>query len=205
MANDAAASEEAQDEQPAGPSLSDIGLVGALARLLDEVLVKKQIRPRIDGMKVPLLKAYETGQSEHVVRVGDDLIGRYKVNTVQPKVVVDPDNEAALTEYAEDHGGLEVIIRRNPTWEEALLKYAEYDEDTGKIIDTRTGEVVPGLKYEKGGGPTGGVTFTWEQRDVGKKRLTRHYQAGALDHLLTETPELMAGPRPVPAEDDAQR
>ncbi|MET9776121.1 hypothetical protein ABZ023_18005 [Streptomyces sp. NPDC006367] len=203
MANDAAA-EEAQAEQPAELPLSDVGLIGALARLLDERLVKQEIKPRIDGPKVPLLKAYETGQSELVVRIGDDLIGRYKVNTAQPKIVVDPDNEADLNEYAEDHGGLEVIIRRNPKWEEALLKYAEYDEDTGLIIDTRTGNVVPGLKYEKGGGPTGGVTWTWEQKDVGKKRLARHYQNGALDHLLTDTPALMAGPRPTPDEDDAQ-
>ncbi len=202
MANDAAA-EETQAEQSAGPSLSDIGLVGALARLLDEQMVKKEIKPRIDGPKVPLLKAYEAGQSELVVRIGDDLIGRYKVNVAQPKVVVDPDNEAALNEYADEHGGIEVIIRRNPKWEEALLRFAEYDEDTGLIIDTRTGEPVPGLKYEKGGDPTGSLTWTWEQKDVGKKRLMRHYQEGTLNHLLTDTPELMAGPRP--AAEDAQR
>lgn len=202
MANDAAA-EEVQAEQPAEPSLSDIGLVGALARLLDEQMVKKQIKPRIDGPKVPLLKAYESGQSELVVRIGDDLIGRYKVNVAQPKVVVDPDNEEALNEYADEHGGIEVIIRRNPKWEEALLKYAEYDEDTGQIVDTRTGETVRGLKYDKGGNPTGSVTWTWEQKDVGRKRLARHYREGHLNHLLQETPELMAGPRP--AAEDAQR
>ncbi|MFF8789247.1 hypothetical protein [Streptomyces sp. NPDC015125] len=198
MANDVA--EESQADQPAALPLSDIGLVGALARLLDERMVKKEIKPRIDGPKVPLLKAYETGQSELVVRIGDDLIGRYRVNIAQPKVVVDVDNEAALNEYADEHGGVEVIIRRNPKWEEALLRFAEYDEDTGLIIDTRTGEAVPGLKYEKGGDPTGSLTWTWEQKDVGRKRLMRHYQEGALDHLLAEAPELMAGPRPT-AED----
>ncbi|MFC9280942.1 hypothetical protein [Streptomyces collinus] len=199
MANDAAA-EATQAGQQAEPSLSDVGLVGALARLLDEHLVKREIKPRIDGPKVPLLKAFESGQSELVVKIGDDLIGRYRVNIAQPKVVVDTDNEAALNAYADEHGGIEVIIRRNPKWEEALLRFAEYDEDTGLIIDTRTGEPVPGLKYEKGGEPTGSLTWTWEQKDVGKKRLMRHYQDGALDHLLTETPELMAGPRPT-AED----
>ncbi|MFF7169636.1 hypothetical protein [Streptomyces pseudovenezuelae] len=194
MANDAA--EGTQAEQPDGPTLSDIGLVGALARLLDEQMVKKEIKPRIDGPKIPLLKAYETGQSELVVRIGDDLIGRYRVNIAQPKVAVDPDNEEALNQYADEHGGIEVIIRRNPTWEQALLAHAKYDEDTGLIVDTRTGEAVPGLKYEKGGDPTGSLTWTWEQKDVGRKRLMRHYQDGALNHLLAETPELMAGLRP---------
>ncbi|MDH6628678.1 hypothetical protein M2271_006511 [Streptomyces sp. LBL] len=201
MANDAA-TEESRAEQSAGPSLSDIGLVGALARLLDEQMVKKEIKPRIDGPKVPLLKAYETGQSELAVRVGGDLIGRYRVNLSQPKVVVDEDNEAALNEYADKHGGTKVVIMRDETWEKALLEFAEYDEDTGLIIDTRTGEVVPGLKYEPGGQPTGSLTWTWEKKDVGKKRLMRHYQDGALNHLLTDMPQLMAGPRP--AAEDAQ-
>ncbi|MER6109259.1 hypothetical protein [Streptomyces hirsutus] len=201
MANNAA--EDPQAEQPAELPLSDTGLIGALARLLNERLVAKVIKPRLDAPKVPLLKAFESGQSELVVRVEDDVIGRYKVNTVQPKVVVDEDNEAALNAYADTHGGTKVVIMRDPTWEKALLQFSEYDEETGLIIDKRTGEVVPGLKYEKGGGSTGALTWTWEKGDVGRTRLARHYQSGALDHLLTEAPELMAGPRPA-AEDDAQ-
>jgi hypothetical protein len=201
MPNDAVTDPQ-HAEQPAELPLADMGLIGALARLLDERLTKI-VQPRKDAPKVPLLKAYDDGQSELVVKVGDDVIGRYKVNTVQPKIVVDPDNEAALDEFAEDHGGMEAVIRRNPTWESALLKFAEYDEDSGLIIDSRSGEVVPGLKYVKGGGPTGSLTWTWERKDVGRKRLMRHYQTGALDHLLQETPELMAGPS-LPAEDSAQ-
>ncbi|MET8717457.1 hypothetical protein ABZV52_30275 [Streptomyces sp. NPDC004735] len=194
MANDAV--EDTQAEQPAGPSLLQLGVVGALARLVAEHQ-KKVIAPKTDGPKAPLIKGYtEGGQSDLVVRVGDDVIGRYKVNLAQPKVVVDEDNEAALNRYADDNGGTEVVVRRNATWEQALLKYAEYDEDSGLIIDTRNGQIVPGLKYEKGGDPTGNLTFTWEQKDAGKKRLLRLYEAGALDHLLKDSPELMAGPRP---------
>lgn len=199
MANDAA--EDTQAEQPSEPSLSDVGLIGALARLLDERLVKQEIKPRIDAPKVPLLKAYKGGQSELVVQIDGDIIGRYKVNVAQPRIVVDEDNETALNAYADKHGGTKVTITRDPTWEKALLEFAKYDEDTGLIIDTRTGEVVPGLKYEKGGQPTGSLTWSWEKKDVGKKRLMRHYQDGALDHLLAETPALMARPRPA-AEDD---
>ncbi|MET7575544.1 hypothetical protein ABZT04_44950 [Streptomyces sp. NPDC005492] len=197
MAN--GATEETRAGQSVEPPLSEVGLVGALARLLNE-RTARIIKPRVDAPKARLIKAYEGGQSELVVRVGDDVIGRYKVNVAQPKVVVDPDNEDALNAYADEHGGTEVVIRRNAKWEEALLKYAEYDEETGKIVDSRTGEFVPGLKYEKGGEPTGSLTFTWEQKDVGRKRLMRHYQDGTLNHLLGETPELMAGPRP--AADD---
>lgn len=198
MANDAV--EDPQVEQPAEPRLADIGLVGALARLLTEHQ-KDVVQPRVDAPKARLIGTYvEGGQSDLVIRVEDDVIGRYKVNVAQPKIVVDTDNEAALNEYADKHGGTEVIIRRNVTWEKSLLKYAKYDEDTGLIIDTRNGEIVPGLKYEKGGGPTGGLTWTWEQGDVGRKRLMRLHQEGALNHLLKSAPELMAGPRPT-AED----
>ncbi|MEU3282455.1 hypothetical protein [Streptomyces antibioticus] len=198
MVNDAV--EDPQADQPAEPRLSDVGLIGALARLLNDHQ-KKVVKPVVDAPKVPLIKGYvEGGQSDLIIRVGDDVIGRYKVNLAQPKVVVDEDNEAALNEYADSHGGIEVIIRRNPTWEASLLTYARYDEDTGQIIDTRNGEVVRGLKYEKGGDPTGNLTWTWEQGEVGKKRLMRLYQEGALNDLLKEKPELMAGPRPT-AED----
>jgi hypothetical protein len=194
MANDAV--DDPQADQPAEPTLADVGLIGALARLLDERVVKKMIKPRIDAPKPALLKAFEAGQSELVVRVGGDIIGRYKVNIAQPRIVVDEDNEAALNKYADQHGGTTIEIVRDPTWERALLDFAEYDEDTGLIIDTRTGEVVPGLKYEKGGEPTGSLTWTWERKDVGKKRLLRHYREGALDHLLRDAPELMAAPQP---------
>ncbi|MBK3644475.1 hypothetical protein [Streptomyces sp. MBT33] len=198
MANDAV--EDQQAEHSDGPRLSDTGLIGALARLLIEHQAEV-IQPRVDAPKAELIKVYiEGGQSDLVVRVGDDVIGRYKVNTARPKVVVDQDNEEALNKYADKHGGTKVTIERDPTWEKALLKFAKYDEDTGLIIDTRSGEVVPGLKYEKGGGPTGGLTWTWEQGEVGKKRLMRLHQEGKLNHLLKETPELMAGPRPT-AED----
>ncbi|MCD9903228.1 hypothetical protein LUR56_31250 [Streptomyces sp. MT29] len=194
MANDAA--EDTQVTPPAEPSLLQIGLIGALARLMTDHQ-KTVLTPRTDAPKAPLIQGYvEGGQSDLVLRIGDDVIGRYKVNTAQPKVVVDEDNEAALNQYADDNGGTEVVVRRNATWEKSLLKYAKYDEDTGLIIDTRNGQVVPGLKYEKGGDPTGTLSFTWEQKDVGKKRLLRLYEAGALDHLLKDTPELLAGPRP---------
>ncbi|MFG2408728.1 hypothetical protein ACGFR8_31180 [Streptomyces brevispora] len=200
MANDAV--EDTQAEQPAGASLLQIGLVGALARLMTDHQ-KTVLTPKTDGPKAPLIKGYvEGGQSDLVLRVGDDVIGRYKVNLAQPKVVVDQDNEAALNRYADQNGGTEVVVRRNKKWEESLLKYAKYDEDTGLIIDTRNGQIVPGLKYAKGGDPTGNLTFTWEQKDVGKKRLLRLYESGALDHLLKDAPELMAGPRP--SAEDAQ-
>lgn len=199
MANDAV--EDPQAEQPAGPNLLQIGLVGALARLMTDHQ-KKVLTPRTDGPKEPLIKGYvEGGQSDLVIRVGEDVIGRYKVSTVRPKIVVDEDNETALNKYADENGGTEVVVRRNETWEESLLRYTKYDEDSGLIIDTRNGQIVPGLKHIKGGDPTGALTFTWEQKDVGKKRLLRLYESGALDHLLKDTPELMAGPRP---SEDAQ-
>jgi hypothetical protein len=183
-------------------SLEDIGLIGALARLASAQSAGF-LKPLVDDPTMRLVDAFDKGgQPGLVVKVGDEIVGRYTTNLTQPKVVVDPENEKALDQYAEEHSGIEVIIRRNPTWEAALLKFARHDEETGEIIDSRTGEVIPGLKYDRGGRPTGGVTFTWEQKDIGANRLLRAWQSGAFDHLLQDKPQLMAG-RPQPSAEDA--
>lgn len=184
-----------QDETP----IDVVGLVGALARLAKE-RTTATLKPHLDDPTARLVEAFETsGQPGVVVRAAGETVGRYTVNTTKAKFVVDPDNEAALDEYAEAHGGIEVIIRRNPTWEKALLEHARRVEGSDDIIDERTGEIVPGLKFVPGGNATGTVTFTWEGKTAGQAALQRIWQSGALDYLLKDVPALASG-RPAPAE-----
>ncbi|MFI1532166.1 hypothetical protein [Streptomyces griseus] len=187
-----------QTEQDQVP-IDLVGLVGALARLAHGQATAT-LQPHVDDPKARLVKAFETGgQPGVVVKVGDEIVGRYTVNLTKGKFAVDPDNEEKLNAYADDHGGMEVVIRRNPTWEKGLLNAARRVKDSDDIIDSRTGEVVPGLKYVPGGRPTGGVTFTWEGETAGQETLMRAWQSGALNHLLQHVPELVAGPQQ-PAE-----
>ncbi|MFG2986144.1 hypothetical protein ACGFYQ_33665 [Streptomyces sp. NPDC048258] len=189
MSNDIA--DEQQAEQPAPMPLDRVALAAALARLFSE-----EIGPAIDErMSAPverLIEAYEkSGQPGVVARIGDRVAGKYTVNVTHPKYTVE--DGKALDDYAATHEGLEVILRRNPTWEKALLKHVA-QTDSGEIVDTRTGEVVPGLKYVPGGRPNGQITFTWADGGAGRKALMQAWQRGELNDLLDELPMLMPAP-----------
>jgi hypothetical protein len=199
MSNDAAGNGTGA-AQPEELSVAEAGLVGALARLA-HAQSKGILGPLMDTPGTRLVEAFEKdGQPGVVVKVGDEVVGKYTVNVVKPKIVVDQENESALDAYAEEHGGIEVVIRRNPTWEAALLKFAKRDKESGQIVDTRTGEVIPGLKYETGGQPTGTVTFTWDKTTGGDATLLEAWQRGDFDHLLRDTPQLLPARKPT-AED----
>ncbi|MFI6142347.1 hypothetical protein ACIBCC_29670 [Streptomyces griseus] len=187
-----------QTEQDQVP-IDLVGLIGACARLA-QAQTTATLRPHVDDPKARLVEAFETtGSPGVVVKVGDQIVARYTVDLTKGKFVVDPDNEKALNAYADAHSGMEVIIRRNPTWEKGLLNAARRVKDSDDIIDSRTGEVVPGLKFVPGGRPTGNVTFTWEGKETGQEILRRAWASGELRHLLQDVPELGAGPEQ-PAE-----
>lgn len=201
MSNDVAG-DGTQAQQPAELTIAEVALVGALARLA-HAQSKDVLGPLMDDPNARLIDAYDkSAQPGVVVKVGNEVVGKYTVNVVQPKIVVDPAKEKELDAYAEEHGGIEVVIRRNPTWQASLLKFAKRDEETGQIIDTRTGEVVPGLKYEAGGQATGAVTFTWEKKTGGPTSLLHAWQRGDFNHLLGGTPQLLPG-KAKPAAEDA--
>ncbi|MFJ4988719.1 hypothetical protein ACIP9H_33585 [Streptomyces sp. NPDC088732] len=191
MANHA--TDGTQAEQPAELPLDQLGLLGAVARMLKDQN-NGTIQPHVNAPLERLSEAFESGQTHLAIRVGDELIGTYKVNTTNPRFVVD--DEKVFDAYAEAHDGIEVIIRRRASWEAGVLKYAKRDEETGTIIDSRTGEVIHGLRYEPGGQPTGTVTWTWAEKDAGRIRLLKAVQRGDLNYLLRARPELTSGPQP---------
>ncbi|MER6616393.1 hypothetical protein [Streptomyces xantholiticus] len=201
MSNDVADNDTQSDEAVAIP-LSVTGLIGALARAMEEHQ-RAVIQPKKDGAKEPLIEGYlKEKRSDLIVEIGGQEVGRYKVNLTRDRFEVD--DEAAFDAYAESKDEIDIIIVRKKSFENAVLTHALRDPETGVIVDSRTGEVVPGIKFVPGGKPTGTVTWTWKtfkKQPIGKAVLLAAYRRGELDELLRETPELL--PKAQPGASDA--
>lgn len=179
MSNDVADEQHGTDEQQ--PPLNEAAVLAACARLFGE-----WIAPILSGVtdapEARLIEAFEeSGQSSVVAKVGALDAGTYTVSRSRGKFEVA--DEKAVDQWAEDHEGMEVIIRRRPAWEKALLQFAK-QTPTGEIVDTRTGEVIPGLRYVPGGRPTGNVRWTWADGGKGRDALLEAWRRGDLDDIL---------------------
>ncbi|MEU1592753.1 hypothetical protein ABZ468_07805 [Streptomyces sp. NPDC005708] len=192
MSNDVA--DGTQAEQSTVLTLSDLGLIGAVASAMEDHQ-KNVIQPKKDAPKELLLQGFiESKQSDLVVEIDGEEVGTYKVATTNPKFVVD--DEKAFDRYAEEKGEVDIVIVRKASFEKAVLGAARRDPETGAIFDSRTGEIIPGLKYLPGGKPTGTVRWTWKTfkgEQVGKAVLMAAIKRGDLNHILRETPELLPG------------
>jgi hypothetical protein len=190
---DGATAEESAPTQ----SLTTLGLIGALARAMTEHQTAT-IAPKVNAPKDPLVQAFlERKQSDLFITVGGEEIGHYKVNKTRDRFEID--DEAAFDEYAEDKGEYDVVIVRKKSFETAVLQHAQRDPETGAIFDSRSGELIPGLKFVPGGKPTGTVTWTWKtfkKQPIGKAALLAAYRRGDLNDELRETPELLPKAQP---------
>ncbi|MDI3102012.1 hypothetical protein QJ054_33800 [Streptomyces sp. AN-3] len=199
MSNDV--TDGTQAEEPKTLPLTTLGLIGAVARAMEEHQ-KDVITPRKDAPKEPLVDAFDKEQrSDLVIKVGGEEVGRYKVATTNDRFEVE--DEAAFDAFAESKGQIDIIIVRKPAWEKTVLKHAQRDPETGTIFDSRTGEVIPGLKFVPGGKPTGTVIWTWKKfkgHPIGRDVLIAAYKHGALNEYLRETPELLPKAQPGASE-----
>lgn len=195
MSNDVA--DDTQAEEPAGIPLPTLALVGALARAMEEHQ-REVIKPRKDAPRDPLVEDYlATKKPELVVEIDGEKVGHYKVNVTKDRFEVEDD--AAFDAYAEEKGEIEIVIVRRQSFETAVLAHAQRDPETGTIFDSRSGELIPGLKFVPGGKPTGTVTWTWNKykgQPIGKGVLLAAYKRGRLDEYLKETPELLPKAQP---------
>ncbi|MGW2550142.1 hypothetical protein [Streptomyces sp. NPDC001635] len=196
MSNDAAG-DGTQAETAIELSLSDLGLIGAVASAMEEHQ-KDVIQPKKDAPKDLLLEGFiKSKQSDLVVEIGGEQVGTYKVATTNDKFVID--DEKAFDKYAEEKGEVDIVFVRRASFDKAILGAARRHPETGEIFDSRTGEVIPGLKFVPGGKPTGTVRWTWKTfkgQPVGKAALLAAYRRGDLNHILRETPELLPGATP---------
>ncbi|MFI8206700.1 hypothetical protein [Streptomyces sp. NPDC085937] len=193
--------EDTQSEEPQGIPLSTLALVGALARAMEEHQ-QKVIKPRKDAPRDPLVEDFQaTKRPELVVEVGGEKVGHYKVNTTKDRFEVA--DAAAFEAYAEEKDEIDIVIVPKPAFVNAVLAHAQRDPETGTIFDSRTGEVVPGIKFVPGGKPTGTVTWTWNKhkgQPIGKAVLLAAYRRGELNEYLRETPELLPTAQPGASE-----
>ncbi|WP_030777701.1 hypothetical protein [Streptomyces sp. NRRL S-920] len=173
-------------------SLGDAALLSVFAKVFKESVVPA-IDEKIAAVKVPLLAAYDDPDSSTKsvdAKVNGVAVATHTVAFSRDKY--DVSDEDAFTEFAEEHGEVEVIIRARPAFRTAMLKRATYDKATGDIVDKLTGEVIPGVVRIPGGKPTGTITTTW--KDGGKEALMEAFYAGDLDGLLRGVPMLPAAP-----------
>ncbi|MGI5337637.1 hypothetical protein ACQEVS_09700 [Streptomyces sp. CA-181903] len=174
-------------------SLGDAALLSVFAKLFKDRVVPV-IDEKIAAVKGPLLAAYDDPDSSTKsidAKVGGVAVATYTVAVSKDKYVVG--DEEAFTEFAEEKGEAEVIIRARPAFRDAMIKRAKYDTATGAIVDKATGEVIPGLTRIPGGKPTGSVTCSW--KDDGQEAVLEAFHNGQLDGLLRGVPMLPAAPR----------
>ncbi|MGW4086992.1 hypothetical protein ACWEGS_28570 [Streptomyces sp. NPDC004822] len=196
MSNDVADSAQADEKAPALP-LTTLALIGAVARAMTEHQAAV-IAPKVNAPKEHLVAEFLSRKQPTLhVEVGGEEVGHYKVNLTKDRFEVA--DEKAFDAYAEDKGEYDVLIVRRPSFEKAVLAHAQRDPETGTIFDSRSGEVIPGIKFVPGGKPTGTVTWTWKtfkKQPIGKAVLLAALRRGELNDLLRETPELLPKTQP---------
>ncbi|MER5301284.1 hypothetical protein ABT039_17680 [Streptomyces lasiicapitis] len=173
-------------------SLGDAALLSVFAKVFKESVVPA-IDEKIAAVKRPLLAAYDDPDSSTKsvdAKVNGVAVATHTVAISKDKY--DVGDEDAFSEFAEERGEVEVIIRARPAFRAAMLKRATYDKVADAIVDKVTGEVIPGVIRVPGGKPTGTITTTW--KDGGREALMEAFHAGQLDGLLRGVPMLPAVP-----------
>ena len=175
-------------------SLGELALIAAATRV-----VKERVTPHFTAndadAKAALIAAYlgSDGTRSVQAKVDGVPVATLTVSVPKPKFTVsDPDQ---FLTYADEQGETEIIVRPKPKFQEAVLKRAVLDEETGQVVDKRTGEVIPGVTRIPGGQPSQ-ASLTWN--DDGFERLERAMKDGSLRHILGGMPQL-----PPPHSDDA--
>ena len=98
-------------------------------------------------------------------------------------------DEAALFEWAEENGGIDVeeipateartVKRLRQSWLADKIKNA-IEGDDGELIDVETGEAIPGVKRVPGKAPS---SFTITYAKDGREKIAMAYRRGLLNDL----------------------
>ncbi|WP_433860127.1 hypothetical protein [Streptomyces kronopolitis] len=111
-------------------------------------------------------------------------VGAFTRSLSKPKFVVEDDKK--VLDYADELGETEYVVR--PAFLKNLLSRLCYDPKTRAVIDSTTGELVPGIGYDPGGVTTS-VSPKWNK--AGTEALDT--RLGFIDLALENLPELTAG------------
>lgn len=103
-------------------------------------------------------------------------------------------DEAALFEWAEQHGGIRTEVipavpehtvkRLQPSWLAETIKNS-IEGDDGELIDAASGEIIPGLRRNPGKAPS---SFTVTYAPDGREKIATAFRRGLLNDLVEGTP-----------------
>lgn len=167
---------------------------------------------KTDNLRIALIKTFadaltdfmKDARGEHL----DQLLEKYQEEGTKSFAVTLPDgtkvgnitlpegkpsdqtvDEAALFEWAEENGGIDVetipateareVKRVRPSWLAEKIKTA-IEGDDGELIDVETGEAIPGVKRVPGKAPS---SFTITYAKDGREKIAMAYRRGLLNDL----------------------
>ncbi|WNZ15000.1 hypothetical protein [Streptomyces sp. 11x1] len=138
-------------------TVADVVETGNLDR---DALLMRFIKSVVDERYEDLLSAADAARLAEYAekdtttvkpKFGDLVLGSRTVAEPKDKLIID--DEQAFTSWAErdNHGTWKFIV--DPTWKNATLRYATWDE-ANQVAVTKTGEVIPGVKLQKAPPPS---------------------------------------------------
>ena len=160
----------------------------ALIKTFADALADFMKDARGEHLEQLLEKFNEEGTKSFVVTLPDGTkVGNITLPEGEPTdQTVD---EAALFEWAEQNGGIDVemipateareVKRVRPSWLAEKIKSA-IEGDDGELIDVETGEPIPGIKRVPGKAPS---SFTITYAKGGREKIAMAYRRGLLNDL----------------------
>gem|GEM_PF-1258990 len=171
---------------------------------------------KTDNLRIALIKAYADALGDFLKEARDEhleaLLARYEEENTKSWDVKLPDNtkigaitlpqgkptdktvdEAALFEWAEENGGIDVetipavaareVKKVRASWLAAKIKTA-IEGDGGELTDVETGEIIPGILRVPGKAPS---SFTVTYAPGGREKIATAYVRGLLNDLAAGT------------------
>jgi hypothetical protein len=171
---------------------------------------------KTDNLRIALIKAYADALGDFLKEARDEhleqLLTRYEEEGTKSFDIRLPDNtkigaitlpqgkpadktvdEAALFEWAEENGGVDVetipavaareVKKVRASWLAAKIKTA-IEGDGGELTDVETGEIIPGILRVPGKAPS---SFTVTYAPGGREKIATAYVRGLLNDLAAGT------------------
>lgn len=183
-------------------NLSEATFRAAVAKLLMEELTAADKETRAYGLRLFLDAHQKMGLKSAEVRLPD---GGHVANATLPQGKPKPEiDDAAFLALVEAERPDEIVKSVNPAYKKSVERHLKVVD--GKVVDTRTGEVVSWAKVREPGPPKSfTITFTPEGRDAVKQawrddpaKVLEYLAPPALPALVVEEP----AEAPAAADDD---
>jgi hypothetical protein len=179
-------STQSEEQDATAVTVGDLALRAAVAYRV-KARVAEICDPLIDANAayVKETKGVRSTEAEMPLDGGGTMpVGAFTRSMTKSKIVVA--DEKVVLDYADARG--ETLYVVNPAFLKTLISRLRYVPKSGEIVDSTSGEVVPGFRYEPGG-ETVSVSPKWSS--AGVEALDA--RLGFLDLALENLPGLTAG------------